>query len=270
MNFPGKKKLRHWFWILAFKYPGFRIMLTRLLVPSREVDIQIFGANLSINTREEIGLWRAFRMADENVIFRDEAASLLNLALLLQPGDTFVDVGANVGLYSSVLSRLHNVFPQSGCIALEANPETAVRLRRSVREGEVTVLNTAVSNLSGELHFEPGVTSGVFKVAGPDAPANTVRVHCEPLDSLSLPASDLVVKIDVEEHEFQVLDGASELFAAGRIKVIYLDGYTGSAIPDFLRQRDFVLFDGRTLLRCDEAPPAYSLLGIHRTRLPRP
>jgi FkbM family methyltransferase len=267
MNFPGKKKLRHWFWVLAFKYPRFRIVLTRLLVPSRETRVQIFGADLCINTREEIGLWRASRMAEENVIFRDEAASLVNLALLLQPGDTFVDVGANVGLYSSILSRFHNVFPQSSCVAIEANPETAVRLRQSVRQGGVTVLNIGVSSQRGELHFEPGVTSGVFKVAAAPGAKGAVQIQCDALDALSLPPTDLVVKIDVEEHELQVLEGAKQLFAAGRIKVIYLDGYTGSAIPDFLRQKDFVLFEGRTLRRCDEAPPAYSLLGIHRTRL---
>ncbi len=267
MNFPGKSKLRHWFWIIAFKYPRFRLALTRALVPSRETEIQLFGAHLCINTREEIGLWRASRMADENVVFRDETASLLNLALLLQPGDVFVDIGANVGLYSSILSRFRNVFPQNRCVAIEANPATAARLRRSVNQSEVTVLNIGVSNQAGDLHFEPGVTSGVFKVGASAAVRNAMQIHCEPLDSVSLPEGDLVVKIDVEEHELQVLEGAKRLFADGRIKVVYLDGYTGVAIPDFLRQRDFILFDGRTMRRCDEAPPAYALLGIHRTRL---
>jgi hypothetical protein len=97
MTFPGKKLLRHWFWVLMFRYPRLRVQLTRMLMPDREVDVQLFGARLHINTRDEIGLWRAARIADENVIFRDEAASLLNLALVLRPGDVFVDVGANVG-----------------------------------------------------------------------------------------------------------------------------------------------------------------------------
>ncbi|HEY6111281.1 MAG TPA: FkbM family methyltransferase [Chthoniobacterales bacterium] len=264
MNLPGKRWVRHWFWILAFKYPRFRVALTRLFVPSRNIDIQLFGAHLHINTRDEIGLWRAAKMADDNVIFRDEVASLLNLALLLQPGDTFVDVGANVGLYTSVLSRFPNVFPKTKFIAIEPNPETAARLRKSVEH--TTVLEMGISDRAAELPFSPGVTSGVFKVVNADAAANAMNIRCERLDSLPLNGSDLVVKIDVEEHEWSVLQGAATLFQNKRIQVIYLDGYSDVRIPGFLRERGFTLFDGRTLTRCGAEAPR-SLLGVHETRL---
>jgi FkbM family methyltransferase len=264
MNFPGKKRLRHWWWILAFKYPRLRLFLSRVLIRSRDIDLQLFGARLRINTRDEIGLWRAAKMADENVIFRDEAASLLNLALLLQPGDTFVDVGANVGLYSSVLSRFRNVFPGTDYIAIEPHPKTAARLRHSVGAA-ATVLNTGVSDRPTQLGFASGVTSGVFKVATTESVETTIR--CERLDALSLPATDLVVKIDVEGHELPVLRGASGLFDNQQIKVIYIDGYNDEAIPGFLREREFTLFDGRTLIPCGADVSRHSLLGVHRTRL---
>jgi FkbM family methyltransferase len=262
MNFPGKRWVRHWFWILAFKYPRFRTALTRLLVPSHDIDIQLFGARLHINTRDEIGLWRAAKMADDNVIFRDEVASLLNLALLLQPGDIFVDVGANVGLYTSVLSRFSNVFPKAKFIAIEPNPETAGRLCKSV--GHTTVLEMGVSDRAAHLPFSRGVTSGVFKVV--NSTTNGVNIRCERLDSLPLNGSDLVLKIDVEEHEWSVLQGAATLFQDKRIQVIYLDGYSDSRIPTFLQERGFTLFDGRTLTRCGAETPR-SLLGVHETRL---
>jgi FkbM family methyltransferase len=264
MNFPGKKLLRHWWWVLAFKYPGLRRVLSRVLVPSREIDIQLFGAALRINTRDEIGLWRAAKRAEDNVVFRDEVASLLNLALLLRPSDTFVDVGANVGLYSSVLSRLRNVFSQTNYVAIEPHPDTARRLRCSVGT-TVTVLNIGISDHLTELGFASGVTSGVFKITTPDS-AET-KIHCERLDALSLPQTDLVVKIDVEGHELPVLRGASGLFDDQRIKVIYIDGYNDDAIPVLLRQCGFALFDGRTLVRCDGEAPRHSLLGVHQTRL---
>ena len=268
MNFPGKKLLRHWFWILAFKYPRLRLLLARLLVPSRNIDIHLFGAPLHINTRDEIGLWRAAKMANENVVFRDEVASLLNLALLLQPGDTFVDVGANVGLYTSVLSRLRNVFPKTKYVAIEPHPETCKRLRKSVDNGDVTLLNIGLSDQSTERAFQPGVTSGVFKVVESDSAANGTKIRCERLDSLPQTEGDLVVKIDVEEHELPVLEGATGLFEKEQVKVIYLDGYSDAAIPALLRQWGFILFDGRTLTRCDAETPR-SLLGIHQTRLQR-
>jgi FkbM family methyltransferase len=264
MNFPGKKWLRHWWWIVAFKYPRFRALLTRLLIPARKIDIQLFGATLRIDTREEIGLWRAARMADENVVFRDEVASLLNVALLLRPGDTFIDVGANVGLYSSVLSRLRHVSGSTKYLAIEANPETAERLRDSVGEA-VQVLNIALSDRSGEVGFMSGVTSGVFRVSTNEVAE--MQVHCERLDALPLPQTDLVVKIDVEGHELEVLRGAAKLFDEQRVKVIYIDGYSDETVPDFLRERDFALYHGRTLVPSGPEAPRESLLAIHRTRL---
>jgi FkbM family methyltransferase len=264
MNFPGKKRLRHWWWIVAFKYPRLRSFATRLLIPRRRIDIQLFGATLCIDTREEIGLWRAARMADDNVVFRDEIASLLNLALLLRPGDTFVDVGANVGLYSSVLSRLRNVSADVSYVAIEPNPQTAERLRESVGDA-VQVFNVAVSDHSGDLGFSSGVTSGVFRVSS--AEVAEIKVRCERLDALPLPQSDLVVKIDVEGHELPVLRGAARLFDEQRVKVICIDGYSDETIPDFLRQRGFALYHGRTLIPCGQKAPRDSLLAIHGSRL---
>ncbi len=267
MNLPGKKLLRHWFWVVMFRYPKLRLRLTRLLMPAREVDVQIFGAPLHISTRDEIGLWRASRMAEENVIFRDEAASLLNLALLLQPGDVFVDVGANVGLYSSALARIRNLHPETKFVAIEANPGTATRLRRSLARTEVSILNIGASDRATELGFQTGVTSGVFKVADAAHGNGLTTVHCDRLDAMALPPGDLVLKIDVEDHELPVLEGASRLFEENRIKVVYLDGYRAPEIPTRLRNYGFVLFDGRTLERRDDSPPEFSLLAVHQSRL---
>ncbi len=260
-----KKLLRHWFWVLMFRYPKLRVQLTRMLLPDRELDVQLFGAPLRISTRGEVGLWRASRIAEENVIFRDEAASLLNLAMLLQPSDVFVDIGANVGLYSSVLSRYRHIFPAQ-FVAIEANPGTAARLRQSLAGGDVSVLNIAVSDRATELGFVTGVTSGVFKVAPPGRTPDAM-VACERLDALVLPPGDLVLKIDVEDHELPVLQGAGGLFAQERVKAVYLDGYASPEIPGLLRSHGFELFDGRTLERCDKEVPEFSLLAVHRTRL---
>jgi FkbM family methyltransferase len=267
MNFPGIKLLRHWFWILMFRYPRLRVGLTRALLPERDIDVRIFGAPLHINTREEIGLWRAAKIAEGNVIFRDEAASLLNLAFLVRPGDSFVDVGANVGLYSSVLARYAQLFPETNFIAIEANPGTAERLRRSVAGTAVRVINVGASDRAADLVFETGVTSGVFKVAQTTNGNRATKIPCQRLDALDVPPGDLVLKIDVEDHELPVLRGASGLLDAQRIKVIYLDGYKGEEIPDLLRRAGFELFDGRTLERCRDVAPGFSLLAIHQSRL---
>jgi FkbM family methyltransferase len=266
MSFPGRNLAVHLFWKTVGRFPFVRVWLTRLFVPARDMDIQLFGAPLRINSREEIGLARAGRQSHHNVIFRDEVASLLNLSLLLQPGDVFVDIGANVGLYSSILSRFANAFPNSKFVAIEPNPKTAGRLRESVRNARVTVLNLGVSEKETELAFKAGITSGVFKVVQPGE-AGATMVRCQKLDSLPIPEGDLVLKIDVEEHELEVLTGAEELLKSGRVKVIYIDGYSSELIPPLLRRHGFNFFDGRTLARSDSDLPPWSLLAIHQTRL---
>jgi FkbM family methyltransferase len=265
MSFPGL--LRRWFWVVMFRFPRLRVWLTRILIPDRDVDVQIFGAALRINTREEIGLWRAAKFAEGNIVFRDEGASLLNLALLLRPGDVFVDVGANVGLYSSVLARYRSLFPENKFIAIEANPATAKRLRHSVAGHDVAVMNIGASDRAIDLSFEPGVTSGVFRVSSSPNGKSLTNVHCQRLDALELPPGDLVLKIDVEGHELPVLNGAAGLFATGRVKAVYLDGYESKEIPGFLQKEGFVLFDGRTLARCTTTLPEFSLLAVHQSRL---
>ena len=267
MNFPGRNFAVHLFWVTVGRFPAVRVWLTRLFVPSRDLDLQLFGAPLRINSREEIGLARAGRQSNSNIIFRDEVATLLNLSLLLQPGDVFVDIGANVGLYSSILSRFASAYPESKFIAIEPNPQTVERLRESVRNAPVTVLNVAVSDKMSELAFQPGITSGVFKVADPGQPG-AIMIRCQTLDSLPIPEGHLILKIDVEEHELEVLNGAEELLKSGRVKVVYLDGYSSKSIPPLLERHGFRFFDGRTLARSDHEVPPYSLLAIHRSRLP--
>ena len=266
MNFPGRNFARHLFWVTVGRFPAVRVWLTKLFIPSRDSDIHMFGATLRINSREEIGLARAARQSDDNIIFRDEVATLLNLSLLLQPGDVFVDIGANVGLYSSILSRFANAYPETKFVAIEPNPQTVQRLRESLRHAPVTVLNVAVSDTKSELAFERGITSGVFKVAAPGR-SDVTMVPCEKLDSLPIPDGNLILKIDVEEHELQVLNGAEELLKSGRVKVVYLDGYSSKLIPPLLQRHGFRFFDGRTFARSDHEAPPYALLAIHRSRL---
>src|SRR5439155_23428101 len=141
-------------------------------------------------------------------------------------------------------------------------------LRKSVTNHGVSIFDIGISDRSADLPFSAGVTSGVFKVVDSAAAGNTMKIRCQRLDSLPLNEGDLVVKIDVEEHEWPVLEGAAGLFEKERVKVVYLDGYSDERIPDRLRQWGFTLFDGRTLTRCGAETPR-SLLGIHQTRLPK-
>jgi FkbM family methyltransferase len=231
--------------------PWIHKALIRLLLPDVDLPVELFGSRLQINKRKEAGYWRAHRMARSSPVLWNESGALVSLALILAPGDTFVDVGANVGLFSSSLARYRHLHPSVRFYAFEANPDTAGRLRRSVPDGEVTVFDVAASNQTGTLRFVQGSTSLTFGVADSGGAhqlnEGTVEVAARRLDEMEILGDSLVVKIDVENHERQVLEGATELFDAGRVKAVYLDNYADPAVPQFLTDRGFTLFDGRTL-----------------------
>src|ERR1700682_6414678 len=92
-------------WRLPF-HPRIHRVINRMRAPDREEDITLFGTRLHINRRYEAGYYRAFRLSSRSVVLAREATSLITLAMVLQPTDTFVDIGANVGLFSAQIVRL--------------------------------------------------------------------------------------------------------------------------------------------------------------------
>jgi FkbM family methyltransferase len=271
MNLYSNRFLSDFIHRFIIQRPRLRLALTRLLVRDRDLDVSICGGTLRINSIKEFGYLNAAKNAPSNIVFRDELATVLNLALLLEPGDTFLDIGANAGLYSVLLGRFSFICPHIRRYAFEANPDTAQRLRISVAPFGVQVESYALSDKAGKLQFSSGAVSGVFAAHSPSSPAPAgtplVEVETRRLDAMPLEGNSLVAKIDVEGHEWQVLQGASGLFAAKRFKAVYLDGYSDARIPDFLRTQGFDLFDGRSLQPSER--PGFSLLAIHRDWLKR-
>src|ERR1700685_3926462 len=91
----------------------------------------------------------------------EERVELAALKSLLKPGDTFVDCGANLGLWTLAAAPL--VGEQGKVIAFEANPDTVRRLREHARPGEswVKIHEAAVSDHPGVLRFDPGLSHHV-------------------------------------------------------------------------------------------------------------
>ncbi|NVM20705.1 MAG: FkbM family methyltransferase [Desulfobacterales bacterium] len=233
------------------------------------MHIELFGAHLCVNKRREIGYLRAYKNQKSNVVFRDESASLLNLALILEPSDTFIDVGANVGLYSSVLSKLLILFPKVNFYAFEANPDTAKRLKVSLEERNINIFDFALSSKIGKLEFVGGAISGVFgakaNMSHFQIAEETIMVEAKTLDSIGINGDSIVLKIDVEGHEREVIQGGLNLFKANRIKAVYLDGCNDKALAEFLESMGFTLFDGQTLHPVSVAE--HSLLALHQKYL---
>lgn len=249
--------------IYFIKQPKLRRFVTALLERNRDLDVAIAGTNLHINSHREHGYLRASRILKHNATLRDEYPVLMNFFSLIRDGDVFVDVGANVGLFTHSIARLTRLYPGLKLIAFEANPDTFKRLSAKKVAG-VDFFNLAVSDKEGELEFVDGAVSHVFTTVDKQnqysIPGETIKVQAKPLDSLIDTDKPVILKIDVEGQELNVLKGATRLFASGVIRVVYLDGYDDPSINDFLLEKGFSLYNGKTLERVSGR--VFSLLAI--------
>lgn len=152
---------------------------------------------------------------------------------------TFLDVGANVGVYSLFATLVPSI---ERVIAFEANCDTANELKSNIAlnqlDARIEVQGKAVSNASGTVTF--GVVS---RYSGANSVVNTsihdastfhsrLEVESVTLDSIfpqPVPRP-LCIKIDVEGHEGEVIDGGRVMLKANKA-VIQLEGYETSGGP---------------------------------------
>lgn len=135
----------------------------------------------------------------------------------IEPGDVAIDIGANVGYYSLVMSRLAG--PAGRVYAAEPSPSIRARLERHLELNgvrNVVVLPFGVSNRSEERYLKLSGESNcgdTHFVDDPDAPNIEGRLPLRRLTDL-VPAADLqrcaLIKVDVEGMEVEVLEDMLE------------------------------------------------------------
>ena len=146
------------------------------------------------------------------------------LAKFVHPGDWVVDVGVNMGQYSSRLGRLAG--PAGKVIGFEASKATHAQSQRIVGSRTVAVHHCAVGASDGEVVLgryanEFGVTNhGISRVipASDVAASERESVRCVTLDGFLADRQRPIafIKCDVEGYEPQVFDGAKAVIAADR------------------------------------------------------
>ena len=156
-------------------------------------------------------------------------------------------------MFSSVFEKFTNLHKGLKIYAFEANPDTFKRLAKTVENKKIEIFNVALSNDNKELEFVEGVVSHVFAEKAYSNSYHlknqkTLKINARRLDGFDIAGDAIILKIDVEGHEYEVLEGAKGFFESGRIKVVYLDGYQKQEqIISFLKNYGFKLFDGKTL-----------------------
>ena len=177
-----------------------------------------------------------------------------------------VDVGANFGLFTSVLAR-HS----KSVVAFEPNLACAKYLAR-VMPSNCEIIAKAVSDGAGTTMLRVPVSNGVAMAALAtieeanrfDTETRTTGLATYPVETVTLDEVMLVparsgnevgfINIDAEGHEFSVLKGAESLMAAYRpVLLVELEYRHGAAVAEvfaWLEAHRYIpraLTDGRAL-----------------------
>ena len=166
----------------------------------------------------------------------------------LDPTKIAIDVGADVGLYTSILAAR-----SAHTIAIEPNPNSAECLR-SLRLTRCEVIEAAASNVDGNSSLRvPHKDKTEYRALGSLSDRNPVRsasyreykVRTVALDSLlaTRPVPVSLIKIDVEGYELAVLEGAAETIKAHRpvllIEIEFRHGSDVERVFEFLTARGY-------------------------------
>ena len=151
------------------------------------------------------------------------------LLSILTPDSVVYDVGANVGYHTTAFaSRARQV------ISFEPNPQNFALLQQNTADHDrVTRYQAAVSNTAGTGYiddFDPAVYGNFGHMT---MGTSGVQVPCMTLDSMSHTPPDLI-KIDVEGHEYEVLQGCVHMLKSRR-PVIYYEAIETPNLGDIYR-----------------------------------
>ena len=153
-------------------------------------------------------------------------------------GDWVLDIGANIGQYTCMLSAI--VGPAGRVVAFEPVPETFELLAANVAHlpsRNVTLLNAAASDRPNVLAVEiPKFDTGLdnYYMAHLTEEGSGLRVLCLTVDGLGLPQPIRLAKIDAEGHELSVLRGMRSLLARDHPTLIVEANST--AVIDYLAE----------------------------------
>lgn len=141
---------------------------------------------------------------------------------LLRPGDLFVDVGANIGSFSVLASKVAG----ARTIAFEPHPKTFARLLSNVRLNDLSALvdarQRAIGGCKGRVHLTSALdTVNHVLSEGEDLP--TVEVQVSRLADELVGTTPIALKIDVEGFESGVIDGSGALLDAPELRAIVME-----------------------------------------------
>jgi len=151
----------------------------------------------------------------------------------LRSGDTFIDVGASFGYYTTLASTL--VGPSGRVFAFEPSPLASGVIEKTIVDAaieNVTLSKAAVGRRTGSAVLFLPTTQHLHSpsILQSDPEFTPLKIPVVALDQFepleNVPRTRLV-KMDVEGYEPDVLDGMENLIKAGRVENIICEFNSG-------------------------------------------
>lgn len=171
------------------------------------------------------------------------------LARTIKPGDCIWDVGANIGYYTTRFADL--IGDEGRVVAFEPSQTNFERLRIVVgRRNTVALIPLGLSNDARQAWMkqgddELGATSKIVEEPSIDAP-QSVRLECGDrlVEQGEVPMPN-VIKIDVEGHEYEVIEGLRTTLRVAALRAVFIEMHfsilSGLGRPDAPREIEKIL-----------------------------
>lgn len=203
------------------RFPGKHRVLDPIVPRAGIRSATVFGARMQLDLADLIqrAVWMGTYERQETRWAQD----------WLKPGDTFVDAGANIGYFTMLAAD--RCGPKGRVFAFEPNSSCRETLVRAVEENDLSQVTVSAKGLGRRDEevkiYVPPLSAGnnnATMTAVDGWPSNNVSITS--LDAWSESSgvdSIKLLKIDVEGQELAVLEGASGLIEAGRIRAVMVE-----------------------------------------------
>ena len=226
-----------------------RDAIGKLLIKLHRITPDFRGKQATSRAIEKKLLGTTIQKSPDGVLLETRLSSSTDLSFLeegghtlirseiskLKAGETFLDVGANVGYFSLLASRM--VGKSGTVIALEPSPREYKMLIENVRRNSsanIFSLNCAASNQAEiiQLETEPDNT-GLNKTHKARQCGNTHGIIALPISAITPDLQINLAKIDTEGFELFAIRGMKNLFKKKQVNKIIIE-----ISPEFLESHN--------------------------------
>lgn len=173
---------------------------------------------------------------------RQDKHEISLLKKYIKKGDTVLDIGANIGFYTKILSDL--VGSTGKVYAFEPDKTNFSHLKKAAGNlKNVELINKAVSNKTGVITlYQSDLLNVDHKTYATNDYTSKTEIECVAIDDVILDKKIDFIKIDIQGYEYFAFQGMKEIFKANDDLKIIAELYPYGLNNSGIKVEEFVSF----------------------------